>query len=144
MSSPSTPTATASAARSTRLDSAGIAISIVCLLHCLALPVLVVLVPALDVYFPERSDHVVHWWLLAIAAPVSLVALGWGARNLGQLRWLLLGACGLVAMLAGVLHVFGAQGERAATAVGVTLLAMAHGGNWFAVHRSVHRKRAAP
>jgi hypothetical protein len=138
------PTAADPARRSTRLDGAGIAISVLCLLHCLALPILVALVPAIDAYLPVKDDHVVHVWLLAIAAPVSIAALGLGARSLGVGRWLALGSLGLAAMLLGVVYPFAAAGERIVTAVGVTLLAAAHFGNWTGLHRRRgHAHRAA-
>jgi len=119
----------------TKLDGAGLVISFVCLVHCLALPVLAALVPTLGIWLSPLEDHRVHVWLLAIAAPVSLAALTLGARRLGTLRWLMLGSVGLGGMLAGVLPIAGGEYERALTTAGVSLLGVAHLGNWTLLHR---------
>lgn len=54
------------------LDGAAIGVSTLCLIHCLALPLLVVALPALAVV---AEVEWVHRALVLIAAPVSLLAL---------------------------------------------------------------------
>jgi len=117
------------------LDKAGVAVSAVCLLHCLALPLVALAIPAAEQWLGDAVDHRVHWTLLAIAAPISAAALGLGAWRTGFLRWLLLGAAGLATMLCGLLHVFGVTSEDLLTVIGVTILACAHAGNWTTGHR---------
>ena len=50
-----------------------------CLLHCLFLPALLVMMPALAVWttLPESF----HFWMLIIAVPISLMALYIGLRR---------------------------------------------------------------
>jgi hypothetical protein len=117
------------------LDSAGLFISFVCLVHCLALPVVVAVVPAAGLWLSPEDDHLAHVWLLAIAAPVSLTALFLGMRRLALWRWLGIGSIGLAMMLLGVLPVADDAYERALTVIGVSLLGIAHLGNWTTLHR---------
>jgi len=112
--------------RPQRLDALGLAISIVCVVHCLALPLAALLLPALALRLDHGTDHQLHWLLLALAAPVSSLALWRGARRHHSWTWFKLGAGGLVLMLLGVLHAFGARSEVAVTMAGVSLLALAH------------------
>ena len=112
--------------RPQRLDVLGLGISIACLVHCLALPLAALLLPALALRLDHATDHQLHWGLLALAAPISSLALWRGARCHGSWTWLKLGVSGLSLMLLGVLHVFGARSEVAMTLLGVVLLAIAH------------------
>ena len=122
------------------LDRAGVAISAVCLVHCLALPLVAALLPAVDAWVDPATHHRIHWALLALALPISLAALVSGARRHGRYRWLALGSVGLGSMLLGVLGWLGAENEVPITIAGVSLLAAAHVGNWRARHRlTAHR-----
>jgi hypothetical protein len=127
--------------RPQRLDALGLAISIVCVVHCLALPLAALLLPALALRLDHAADHQLHWALLALAAPISSLALWRGARKHHSWTWFKLGAGGLVLMLLGVLHAFGAHSEVAVTMAGVSLLAVAHVRNivllWHA-HAATH------
>jgi MerC mercury resistance protein len=115
--------------RPQRLDALGLAISIVCVVHCLALPLAALLLPTLALRIDHATDHQLHWILLGLAAPISSLALWRGARCHGTWAWLELGSGGLLLMLLGVLHAFGAHSEVPVTMVGVSLLAVAHVGN---------------
>jgi multisubunit Na+/H+ antiporter MnhG subunit len=112
--------------RPQRLDALGLAISVVCMVHCLALPLIALLLPTLALRFDHTTDHQLHWLLLALAAPVSSLALWRGARRHQRWTWLKVGTAGLALMLLGVLHTFGEKSEVAVTMLGVSLLALAH------------------
>jgi hypothetical protein len=109
-----------------RLDVLGLAISGICLVHCLLLPVAALLVPAMAWGADHDTDHRFHWLLLGLAAPISSLALWRGAVRSGNFRWLIAGSVGLLLMLIGVLHLFGAASEVGFTMAGVSLLAVAH------------------
>jgi MerC mercury resistance protein len=128
-----------SESRQHRLDGLGLAISAVCLVHCLAFPIIAVLVPAFSFGLDHRTDHVFHWVLLGLAAPISSLALWRGAVRSRNWRWLKCGSVGLVLMLIGVLHVFGAGSEIALTMAGVVLLAVAHVKNFLQTNHTGHR-----
>ena len=109
-----------------RLDALGLAISAVCLVHCLALPIIALLIPAFTLGLAPEIDHAFHWALLALAVPVSTLALWRGATRSGNQRWLKLGGVGLAIMLIGVLNLFGVESEVPLTMAGVVMLAIAH------------------
>jgi hypothetical protein len=109
-----------------RLDALGLAISGVCLVHCIALPLAAVVIPAFTLGLDEQSDHTFHWLLLGFALPISSLALWRGAQRYRDRRWFWLGSVGLATMALGVLHVFGAHSEVPMTSIGVVMLAIAH------------------
>lgn len=110
------------------LDALAMVFSGLCLLHCLALPVLVAALPlaASSLFADERF----HQWLLLGAVPTSVVALGWGWRRHRDAPVAWLGIAGLVFMVFAAFGIeFGwidAHGERGLTIVGAVLLAIAH------------------
>ncbi|UDF04042.1 MerC domain-containing protein [Asticcacaulis sp. AND118] len=53
-------------------DLIGLFLSIICVVHCLALPAVILLLPSLGVFF---QAHWIHQVLIALAAPVSLWAI---------------------------------------------------------------------
>ena len=59
-----------------RLDSLGVLLSGICIVHCLALPLLLALLPFLGGSL--LGGHSFHEYLLLAVLPVSLVALGLG------------------------------------------------------------------
>jgi hypothetical protein len=78
----------------------------------------------------QGLDSAVHWVLLLIAAPISVWTLRQGLKTHRQRRWLAIGVCGLVLMLAGVLLHTAAHSEMWLTVAGVLVLAFAHTMNW--------------
>lgn len=115
------------------LDHGAMTLSALCLVHCLALPVLLAAAPVLAAGVPDAPW--VHPAILGLAAPLALVALGRGWRRHHDARPPLLGAVG-VALLTGGVFVATASGETALTVGGALLLAAAHLLNWRGVHRA--------
>ena len=58
----------------TGLDRAAVLLSGLCLLHCLAVPFALVFGPLIGQWL-TNSETEVHWLLLALAVPISAVAL---------------------------------------------------------------------
>jgi hypothetical protein len=116
--------------RQQRGDSAGLVLSGVCLVHCLAAPALVALIPAFTFGMSHQMDRLVHWGLLLLAIPISLWTLRQGLKSHGQRRWLLVGLLGLSLMLGGVLVHTANHQEIWLTMAGVLILAAAHVMNW--------------
>ena len=111
-------------------DLIGVMLSAACVLHCLALPIVIVMLPSLGVFF---EAHWVHQVLIGIAAPVSLWAVVrsrlWMQYQVG------------VPMLAGLLLLALAAFYKPAEAleapisiVGAALLAFGHYRNTRLVH----------
>lgn len=113
------------------LDRAAVALSGLCLLHCLA-GVALVGVFALSGGFLAHQVHAVG---LALAVPLALVALGRGVMHHGRIDVLLLGLAGLALMAASLLVDHGTAAEIGASVTGVVLLAVAHLRNLRAVRR---------
>jgi hypothetical protein len=76
-----------------RLDRLGIILSGICIVHCLALPLLLAALPFLGDSI--LGGHGFHEWLLLAVLPVSLVALSFGYRRHGDANVLWLGGIGL-------------------------------------------------
>ncbi|WP_339737984.1 MerC domain-containing protein [uncultured Maricaulis sp.] len=123
------------------LDLTGISLSAVCVAHCLVFPVAAAAAPMLAPNLGEAlgASHAWHLGLLAIAAPVSLLALGWSVRS-SRARWpiLALGLLGLSLMAVGALHLSSQLVETIITLSGVTILAAAHLINWRSQARAGH------
>lgn len=108
-----------------RLDRAAIFLSGLCLVHCLAVPVTLLLGSVFGDWL-EATESNVHWILLGLAAPVSLWALGRGYGDHRSLTTLISGTSGLLLMLLGVSHIFGDEWEIMLTVVGVSAVLLAH------------------
>ncbi len=107
-----------------RLDSASIALSTLCIVHCLALPVLIVALPFLALI---ADAEWVHWLLAAcaIAASASVLAFAPDAR---RPRFVVPAISGLM-LISGALLLDGTRiGETIPTVIGGVLLAAAHAG----------------
>lgn len=118
-------------------DGIAVSASLLCLAHCLALPVLAAALPAFGLFLGHSA--LVHGLLLAFALPLGVWALARGRHRAGRLP-LLVGLSGFALMAAALLAP--EASERALTVAGVSLVAVAHWRNWRA-GRSPHDTSAA-
>lgn len=121
------------------LDKSSISLSVACAVHCLVLPVITVLSPALigSVF----ADELFHRWLAFVVVPLSLVALFMGCRHHMRLGVILFGIAGLLVLVATALlghDLFGEIGEKFATVVGASMIAVAHYRNYQLCKRHHH------
>lgn len=108
-------------------DKAAISLSGLCLVHCLALPMLVAFYPVAFVL--ALSEEFFHWVMVMLAIPISTTSLFIGCQKHEKRQVLLLGGVGLVLLLApfAVPHeVINEQMEVVVTVLGSLLLATAH------------------
>jgi len=128
------------AARPRLADLTGIALSFTCLIHCLALPLLLLLAPALSrwITLPEG----VHAVILLLAVPAALIAMKDGKRRHRRLLPGLLAVVGLGLLAMGLAAHEGwfaatdpEAGDRLFTSIGALTLAAAHLLNWRWRHR---------
>lgn len=105
-----------------RMDRFGIALSGLCLLHCVAG---LVLVAALGLGGEWLLSPEIHRYGLALAIAVGVIAIGLGALRHGRRIPLLIATCGF-ALMAGALGVGHGFGEAILTIGGVALVAFAH------------------
>lgn len=114
-------------APNTALDSLGLLLSSTCMIHCLALPVLITLLPIMEGTLLQEQQF--HALFLILVLPTSATALTLGCRRHGD--WIT-GGVGSVGMTVLVLAAFwghdwvGITGERLATMLGGAILAGGH------------------
>ena len=114
------------------LDRLAIAASGLCVLHCLATPVLLILIPALA--SSTLADNVFHQLLLIFILPSSALALLLGCRRHKDWIVFALGLLGLTELVITAYFghdFFGETGERAATVLGGVTLAIGHVRNFY-------------
>lgn len=112
--------------RDERMDRVGMALSVVCLVHCLALPPLLALLPLLgDVAIPGFT-HDTEWFHAALLLPVLLISGPVLYRAAARQRSI--GVLGLLggAALFGALLAPSLFWEHAITILGACLLLGAH------------------
>jgi hypothetical protein len=113
--------------RRTTLDTVGIAGSAICLVHCLAGPLLLLVAPLLPTL--RVDDRLFHQVMLFVVVPVSGTALLIGCRAHRDLPTLFLGVLGMAMLVlaATALHAtLGTSGERNLTVIASLLLGIAH------------------
>ena len=107
------------------LDQVAVALSGLCLLHCLLLPFAVAILP----FFGQFSDDHLHLELLVVVVPISVVALVLGYRrhdHLGIVGWGLVGLS-LLAIGGTIAHArYGLLADRMLTVAGSIILAVTH------------------
>lgn len=109
-------------------DGLAVGASALCLIHCLALPIVIAALPALAARLDLGEGF--HLGVLAFALPVSAFALGEGWWRHRGLTPLFVGAAGLVLLAAGLAFEEWVAVETGVTVAGSLLLAGAHVANW--------------
>lgn len=107
------------------LDGTAVVLSALCLVHCLALPLVVAGVP----FLAQFADTHLHYQVLVIVVPLSVVALALGFRRHRDSRILAGGALGMLLLIIGatVAHTeLGLLADRLFTIAGSLILATAH------------------
>lgn len=108
-------------------ESVAISASLLCLVHCLALPVLLLLLPGMLGLFAQSEQF--HYAALALVVPAALAAFWLGWRRHRARRPMLLGALGTICLIVALLpplHDF----ETPFTVAGSLLLVAGHLINW--------------
>lgn len=106
------------------LDASAVALSSLCLVHCLALPLLAAALPLFGAW---AEAEWVHLLFVAIAAPLTSFAL-WRAhrqQSLPAAAWMI-ATLGLALLLAGALEWPSHDSETPLTVAGSLLLAATH------------------
>lgn len=107
------------------LDGAAVTLSGLCLVHCLALPLIVAGLP----FLAQFTNGHLHAQLLVVVLPVSILALGLGYRRHRNSRIVTGGTAGMLLLVVGatVAHQhLGLAADRAFTMAGALVLATAH------------------
>jgi len=111
------------------MDGTAIGASGLCILHCLLLPIVILLLPAMSA--ASETTEIIHLLSLIIIIPTSLLALTAGARYTGSYNLLLTGCVGLILLVLGALFEETGIWGVALTAAGSGLLIYCHIRNWY-------------
>ena len=108
------------------LDKSSVGLSTVCAVHCLLMPVAVVMLPSLAALPLLMS---VFTCFLSFRLPLSTWALTMGCRKHKSWRLMAVGVVGLVLLVGAALaghDLFGELIEKSATVIGAGLVALSH------------------
>lgn len=109
------------------LDKTAIGLSAICVIHCLALPLALVLLPSLAIL--PLADESFHKILIYLVLPTSVIALTFGCKRHEQWRVLGFGFSGLAVLLFTAFFghdLLGHDLERIVTVFGAALVATGH------------------
>ena len=124
--------ATVEGARGPRLDLFAMGLSTLCLIHCLAIPLLASALPFMA-HFAE--NELAHRLLVLAAAPVSL-AVVWTARSVaGSGLFIAAALTGLALLFTGAFVGAVSAYEESITVVGAVLLGSAHLWRWLRLRK---------
>lgn len=110
--------------RSPPFDGVAIAASLLCLVHCLLLPVIILLLPALAAFL--TFSEAFHIWAIAVAVPTGVLALVGGYRRHHSFvpTWIVVP--GLALLVIGALAPGAEWVETAFTVAGALVLSVGH------------------
>lgn len=108
-------------------DKLAIGFSTLCVMHCLALPLLIVLLPSVGSL--SLQQEVFHLWMVIAVIPTSLYALTLGCKKHKKTVLFKYGIVGLIMLIAALSvgeHLMGELGEKLFTLIGAIIIAVAH------------------
>ncbi|WP_043316303.1 MerC domain-containing protein [Microbulbifer sp. HZ11] len=103
-----------------------IGLSAMCTIHCLALPLVLALVPSMAAL--GLDNEAFHLWMVLAVIPTSVYALTMGCKQHKRYRVVVLGGAGLGLLATAVLlgESAGELGEKLLTVAGASLVAFGH------------------
>lgn len=113
------------------LDGFAVTASLLCLIHCLALPMLLIALPVLATMLAVPEAF--HAVAFACAVPTSILAMASGHARHGRAVPILLAGIGLMLLGVGAFAVEAEIVERIVSSTGAVILATAHVLNWRAL-----------
>ncbi|WP_426370338.1 MerC domain-containing protein [Pseudocolwellia sp. HL-MZ7] len=109
------------------VDKFAIAISSLCVAHCLIFPILAVLIPSFITLGLESES--MHFWMIITVIPSSIYSLALGCKKHAKISVFLIGALGLSCLLLAFAlggSILGETGEKALTVIGAIIIAISH------------------
>lgn len=108
-------------------NNLAIGLSALCVVHCLATPLLLVLLPSLTAL--QLDNEAFHRWLLMGVIPTSLFSLFMGCKEHRSYSVLIVGLCGLLFLISAVFVEGFENGElleKVLTVTGAIIVAAGH------------------
>lgn len=112
-------------------DKTAIGLSLLCTLHCLALPLLLIAFPS--VASLRLNNETFHLWMILAVIPTSVYALTLGCKQHKRFHLLVVGVFGLICLLVAVLvpeSLLAETGEKTFTLIGTGLIVFGHYKNY--------------
>ncbi len=112
-------------------DKTAIGLSALCTLHCLALPLFLVLVPSVTAL--GLDSEAFHLWMVMVVLPMSAYALTLGCKEHNKYYVIFFGVVGLFCLVGAVVFgesFLGEAREKTLTTVGGGIIACAHYKNY--------------
>jgi hypothetical protein len=121
-------------------DKMAIGLSIACAVHCLALPVLILMLP--NIAALNLDNEAFHVWMVVVVIPCSVYALFLGCKEHNRRQFWVLAGIGLtmlvLALALGEAHIAEA-GEKIMTLLGASLVAAGHWLNYRLCQAQQHK-----
>ena len=93
-------------------DNLSICLSLACILHCIALPLLIIILPTFSSFWINNEN--VHVILVILAIPISLFAMTKSLTKHHNYKCIFLAGLGLLMLVAAIfMHDIGSLGEHA-------------------------------
>lgn len=112
-------------------DKVAIGLSLFCAVHCLAFPLILVLLPSVAAM--QLDNEAFHLWMVLAVIPTSLFALTVGCKQHKHRYLLALGLVGLTCLILAVVlgeSFLGENWEKSLTLVGAAILTYGHYKNY--------------
>jgi hypothetical protein len=110
-----------------KADVLAVSLSVLCILHCLLLPAMVIVMPSIgSLFFVDESFHI---WMVIAVIPISSLALYSGWRKHKILKVGITGGIGLMALTSAAFlghDVLTENWERYLTILGTLIITLAH------------------
>jgi len=113
-------------------DKLAIGFSMVCVVHCLVLPILLILLPPFSGLF-ALDDEMFHQWMLYAVLPISIAALMMGYLHHRSYKIFLVGSIGLTLIIISTTlghDLLGEAGEVVLSILGSMIIAYGHFRNY--------------
>ena len=126
-------------------DKFAIGLSMMCAIHCLALPFLLVLLPSMAAL--QLDNEVFHLWMVVAVLPTSIYALTLGCKQHKRYRLLILSVIGLALLVMGLVLgevLIGEAGEKLLSVIGAGFVAAGHWFNYRLCRALKHKECASP
>ena len=112
-------------------DKMAIGLSVACAIHCLVLPILILMLPTITAL--KLDNEAFHLWMVVAVIPCSIYALFLGCKQHNRRRLIFLTFIGLAMLLLALLlgeERIGGAGEKIMTLVGASIVALGHWRNF--------------
>ena len=122
-------------------DKMAIGLSLICTIHCLAFPLIIVLLPNLAAL--QLDNEAFHLWMVLAVIPTSAFALTVGCKQHKKYSLIPVGLAGLTCLILAVVlgeSLLGEYGEKILTAIGAGIITFGHYRNY----RLCKRKESCP